>query len=112
MKDLGQLKYFLGIEVARGPDGIYLSQRKYCLDIIAECGLTGSRPFDTLIVQNHRLQSDKSHFYLNPSRYRRLVGRLVYLAMTLPELSYCVNILAQFMQAPRQAHWDAALQAV
>ncbi|CAA7041847.1 unnamed protein product [Microthlaspi erraticum] len=47
MKDLGLLKYFLGIEVYRGPDGIYLSQRKYCLDIFAECGLSGARLLDT-----------------------------------------------------------------
>ena len=112
MKDLGFLKYFLGLEVARGPDGIFLSLRKYFLDIITECGLTGCRPYDTPIEQNHNFPRDKSPFYLHPTRYRRLVGRLVYLGLTRPELSYCINILAQFMQAPRQAHWEAAVRVV
>lgn len=112
MKDLGALKYFLGIEVSRGPDGIYLSQRKYCLDIISECGLTAGRPVDTPMEQNHKLASDNGPLYDNPSQYRRLIGRLVYLAVTRPELSYTVHILAQFMKTPRQAHWEAALRTV
>nr|KYP64905.1 Retrovirus-related Pol polyprotein from transposon TNT 1-94 [Cajanus cajan] len=48
----------------------------------------------------------------DPERYRRLVGRLIYLSVTRPELSYCVHTLAQFMQHPRQEHWDAALRVV
>nr|VDD63692.1 unnamed protein product [Brassica oleracea] len=82
------------------------------LDIITECGLTGFRLYVTPIEQNHNLPHDKSPFYLHPTRYRRLVGRLVYLGLTRPELSYCINILAQFMQAPRQAHWEAAVRVV
>lgn len=112
MKDLSHLKYFLGIEVARSGEDIYLSQRKYCLDIISECGLTGSSPVSTPMVENHKLVPDEGPMYGDVSRYRRLVGRLVYLALKRPELSYCAHILAQFMQAPRKAHWDAALRVV
>ncbi|XP_019086215.1 PREDICTED: uncharacterized protein LOC109126808 [Camelina sativa] len=88
MKDLGILKYFLGIKVSRAQEGIYLSQRKYALDIISECGLTGSKPFDTPIEQNHTLGKDDGPLLDNPAQYRRLVGRLVYLIFTRPELSY------------------------
>ena len=55
MKDLGTLKYFLGLEVARNPEGIYLSQRKYCLDIIADTGLLGGKPIDFFKEPNHQL---------------------------------------------------------
>ena len=55
MKNLGGLKYFLGIEVARSTQGIFLSQRKYVLDLLSEVGLLECKPVDTPIVQNHKL---------------------------------------------------------
>ena len=55
MKNLGGLKYFLGIEVARSKQGIFLSQRKYILDLLAETGMLECKPADTLITQNERL---------------------------------------------------------
>ena len=55
IKDLGSLKYFLGIEVAKGPQGIFLCKRKYALEIIDECGLLGAKPVDFPMEQNHHL---------------------------------------------------------
>ncbi|XP_019090032.1 PREDICTED: uncharacterized protein LOC109128321 [Camelina sativa] len=112
MKDLGPLKFFLGIEVSRGKQGIYISQRKYTLDIISECGLVGAQPIDTPMEQNHALAKVDGELYSNPSRYRRLVGRLVYLALTRPDLSYIVHLLAQLLAEPRQRHWEAAVRVV
>ena len=112
MKDFGALKYFLGIEVARNSEGIFLCQRKYTLDIIAETGLLGSRPVGFPMEQNHTLALAKGPLLADPERYRRLVGRLIYLTSTRPDLVYTVHILAQFMQHPRQDHWDAALRTV
>jgi hypothetical protein len=112
MKDLGTLKYFLGVEVARSPTGIFLSQRKYALDIVSEAGLLGCKPVPTPIEQNHRLALANGRILDQPDKYRRLVGRLIYLCFTRPELSYCVHILSQFMQQPKQEHWEAALRVV
>ena len=89
-----------------------MSQRKYALDIVAECGLLGSKPVDTPMEQYHNLGRDNGPFYTEPAQYRRLVGRLVYLAITRPELNYPVHILAQFLHKPRQKHWDAAVRLV
>lgn len=64
IKDLGIMKYFLGIEMARNPTRIFLCQRKYVLDILTETGLSGCKPVTFSMVQNHRLQSNSSPFFL------------------------------------------------
>ncbi|KAL1223411.1 Retrovirus-related Pol polyprotein from transposon RE2 [Cardamine amara subsp. amara] len=107
MKDLGKV---LGIEIARSNEGFYLSQRKYALDIIKETCLLGSQPSQTPMEQNHKLGLSKSAFLQDPEPYRRLVGRLIYLLTTRPELLYSVHILSQFMKTPRIDHWEAALR--
>ncbi|XP_019094525.1 PREDICTED: uncharacterized protein LOC109129933 [Camelina sativa] len=111
MKDLGKLKYFLGIEVARSEAGFFLSQGKYALDIIAETGLLGCKPAPTPVEQNHGLAVATGPSADVP-RYRRLVGPLIYLANTRPELGYIIQLLASFMHKPLQAHWEAALHVV
>ncbi|XP_019167302.1 PREDICTED: uncharacterized protein LOC109163036 [Ipomoea nil] len=108
IKDLGSIKFFLGIEVARTPHGLVLSQRKYALDILAESGLEGCRPSAFPIEQNHKLRADSDGALVDASRYRRLVGRLLYLTVTRPDITYAVNILSQFVSTPRQEHMDAA----
>lgn len=77
MKDLGKLKYFLGIEIARGAEGMFLSQQKYVLDIVSEAGLLGGKPVATPMEQNHHLLSAEGPFYTDPVRFRRYVGKLL-----------------------------------
>lgn len=67
---------------------------------------------DTPLEQNHHLARAAEPLYSDPTQYRCLVGRLIYLAFTRPGLAYAVHVLAQFMHQPRQEHWDAALRVV
>ncbi|GAU35639.1 hypothetical protein TSUD_394790 [Trifolium subterraneum] len=112
MKDLGSLKYFLGLELARGAVGLFISQRKYTLDILSECKMLDCKPSSSPMEQNQKLALDTGPIFADPSRYRRLIGRLIYLTVTRPEITYLVHILSQFMQAPHQAHWDAAMRVL
>ncbi|XP_021732608.1 uncharacterized protein LOC110699395 [Chenopodium quinoa] len=90
MKYLGSLKYFLGLEVGRSSSGIFLCQRKYTLDIISEVGLLGSKLSLTPVEQNHKLALSTGELLWDPEAHRRLVGHLLYLAVSRPDLAYSV----------------------
>ena len=76
VKDLGQLRYFLGIEIARSPKWIVLSQRKYILDLLNETGMLGCRAASTPNDPNHKLCAESGN-PINKESYQRLVGRLI-----------------------------------
>jgi hypothetical protein len=106
VKDLGHLRYFLGIEVSRGRKGILLSQRKYVLDLLHESGMLGCRPAATPIDPNHRLISNMGK-PVDRECYQRMVGKLIYLSHTRPDIAFAVSTVSQFMHDPRSSHMDA-----
>ncbi|RVW66052.1 Retrovirus-related Pol polyprotein from transposon RE1 [Vitis vinifera] len=82
MKDLGPLKYFLGIEVSRSSEGIFLSQRKYALDLLQETGMSGCQPVNTPIEEAH----------------------------TRPDLAYALSVVSQYMHNPGEQHMNAVMR--
>ncbi|KAJ0838106.1 putative RNA-directed DNA polymerase [Helianthus annuus] len=110
IKDLGPLKYFLGIEVTKTSEGLVLGQRKYTLDILEDSGMQGCRPSSFPIEQNLKLDRREAESPVNGNEYRRLVGRLLYLQATRPDIAYSVNILSQFVADPRQSHMESAIR--
>uniref|UniRef100_A0A2N9HA53 non-specific serine/threonine protein kinase n=1 Tax=Fagus sylvatica TaxID=28930 RepID=A0A2N9HA53_FAGSY len=110
MKDLGPLSYFLGLEVSSSSDGYYLTQAKYTSDLISRAGITDSKIVDTPIEYNNRLNTHDGEPLPDATLYRQLVGSLVYLTVTRPDISYAVHIVSQFMAAPRSLHYAAVLR--
>ncbi|XP_021738225.1 uncharacterized protein LOC110704725 [Chenopodium quinoa] len=112
IKDLGVLKYFLGIDVTRNEEGIFLCRRKYTLDIISETSLLGGKPTIFPMEQHHQLAWSTRPFLTNVEKYKHLFGHLIYLSFTRPDLAYSVHILYQFLHEPRCDHWEAGLRVV
>ncbi|RVW86325.1 Retrovirus-related Pol polyprotein from transposon RE1 [Vitis vinifera] len=105
VKDLGQMRYFLGMEVARSRKGINISQRKYVLDLLTETGMLGCKPSDTLIEARNRMESDGK--LVDKEKYQRLVGRLIYLSHTRPDIAFAVSVVSQYMHSPKESHLEA-----
>nr|GEW06471.1 ribonuclease H-like domain-containing protein [Tanacetum cinerariifolium] len=116
IKDMGKLKYFLGIEVVDTDTGLYLNQRKYFLEVLAEYGLLARKLASTPIKTNtmvyviiKRKRKKRSLKKLDPpltdlTGYQKFLGKLVYQTLTRPDISYTVHSLSQFMQKPLQSH--------
>ncbi|WKA07496.1 hypothetical protein VitviT2T_025316 [Vitis vinifera] len=110
MKDLGPLKYFLGIEVSRSSEGIFLSQRKYALDLLQETGMSGCQPVNTPIEEGLKLCVEPNQVSIVKGRYQRFVGRLMYLAHTRPDLAYALSVVSQYMHNPGEQHMNVIMR--
>ena len=107
MKSLGQLRYFLSIEVARSAHEISMSQRKYVLDLLTETGMLTCKPASTPIDINHKLGVFPNQVPTNMGHYQWLVGRLTYLSHTRSNIAYVVSVVSQFIHAPSKEHLHA-----
>ena len=96
-KDLGKLKYFLGLEIAQSNSGVDMSQRKHVLDILEKTGMLECKPIDTPMDPNVKLVPRQGEPLRDPRRYRRLVGKLNYLTITRPDIPFPVSVVSQFL---------------
>ena len=108
MKDLGLLHYFLGLEVWQKPGEIILSQGKYTVEILQKFGMTECKTMVTPMDANLKKLASSDSQMVDPTMYRQLIGSLMYLVNTRPDICFAVSTLSQFMVEPRHEHWIAA----
>ncbi|XP_071724613.1 uncharacterized mitochondrial protein AtMg00810-like [Rutidosis leptorrhynchoides] len=128
LKDLGTMKCFLGMEVSRSDSGIVINQRKYALELINNMSLSGARLVSTPFERNLKLATKEYDDFVtkqsggdnivedplmkDPRKYKRLVGRLLYLTIIRSDICYAVNHVSQFMKQPKESHYQAAIRIV
>jgi len=108
MSDMGLLHYFLGLEVYQTEDGIFISQRKYASDLLNKFGMSNCKSAATPINLNEKLQQEDGGEKANAKRFRSLVGGLIYLTHTRPDIAFSVGVISRFMQQPSKVHYRAA----
>ena len=104
---LGELKHFLGLEVERTKEGLFLGQPKYAKDLLQRYRMLDCKSISTPMDPNVRLQKDKGKDLENVTMYRQLVGSLIYLTLTRPDISYVVGVVSRYMSNPKKSHLDA-----
>ena len=98
------LRYFFGVEVMWSKHGIFLSQRKYVLDLLSETGKLGAKPYSSPMALGIHLTRE-GELFEDPERYRRLVGKLNYLTLTRPDIAHSVSVVSQYMCSPTVDNW-------
>jgi hypothetical protein len=112
MSDLGPLSYFLGIEVPQTPKGFYLSQSKYIQDLLDRSGITDTHIVATPMDIHLKLRLKDGTPLEDPTRYRHIVGSLVYLTITRPYIARAVHMLNQFVSTPTSVHYGHLLRVL
>lgn len=113
LRDLGELKYFLGLEIARSNTGISVCQRKYTLELLEETGMLACKPSSIPMDPSLKLaQHSPEPLLEDGSVYRRLIGKMMYLTITRPDITFAINKLCQFSSAPKASHLQAAYKVL
>ncbi|XP_021985628.1 secreted RxLR effector protein 161-like [Helianthus annuus] len=107
MTDMGTLHYFLGMEVIFNNGNIILSQHQYAKSLLDKFNMTNCTALSTPMEYGLHLSKQDMDDEVDSNLYRRLVGSLMYLTNTRPDIMFAVNKISQFMEHPKQSHWEA-----
>lgn len=108
MKDLGELRYFIGIKVDRTKEGFFLSQKKYLTDVLKQYNMTHCKPLKVPMSPHVKLTADLGDPLPDASVYQQLIRKLIYLTLTRPDIAFSMHLLSQFMHKPTCVHLQAA----
>ncbi|GJY69311.1 retrovirus-related pol polyprotein from transposon TNT 1-94 [Tanacetum coccineum] len=107
MSMMGQMSFFLGLQISQSPRGIFLNQSKYASEIIKKYGLLSSDSVDTPMVEKNKLDEDLQGTPVDATLYRGMIGSLMYLTSSRPDLIYAVCLCARYQARPTEKHLHA-----
>eukprot|EP00253_Pinus_taeda_P025412 PITA_25412 len=107
MTDVGLLRYFLEIEVEQNGNGIFISQAKYVNEVLERLNMQDSKVEITPTVMGLKLSKEDNNKDFDPRLYKSIVGSLMYLTATRPNIMHAVSLISRFMERPKEAHWQA-----
>ncbi|KAL0323926.1 UNVERIFIED_CONTAM: Retrovirus-related Pol polyprotein from transposon TNT 1-94 [Sesamum calycinum] len=108
MSDLGLMHFFLGIEINQEKEGIFICQRKYTETLLKKFKMESCKTVTTPLVTGEKYQKEDGSQKVDGSMYRSLIGSLLYLTATRPDIMFATSLLSRFMQSPSQVHYAAA----
>lgn len=112
MTGLGKMRYFLGIEVLQQEDGIFICQRKYAAEVIERFGMQSSNSVSNPMVPGQKIVRDEGGVKVDPTQYKQMVGSLMYLIATRPDLMFVVSLISRFMANPTHLHFAAVKRII
>lgn len=108
MTDLRKMRFFLGIEVLQKSDGIFICQKKYAAEVLNRFGMTECNSVCNPIVPGCKIHRDEKGVKVDETFFKQIVGSLMYLTATRPDLMFIVSLISRFMASPTELHFQAA----
>ena len=107
MSMMGELKYFLGLQIKQTQEGIFINQSKYCKELIKRFGMDSAKHMSTPMSTSCYLDKDESGQSIDIKQYRGMIGSLLYLSASRPDIMFSVCMCARFQSNPKQSHLSA-----
>ncbi|GJR31673.1 hypothetical protein Tco_1107905 [Tanacetum coccineum] len=104
---MGKISFFLGLQISQSPRGIFINQSKYALESLKKYGYESCDPVDTPMVEKSKLDEDKEGNAVDPSHYRGMIGTLLYLTTSRPDLQFAICMCARYQARPTEKHLNA-----
>ncbi|XP_024959022.1 uncharacterized protein LOC112499998 [Cynara cardunculus var. scolymus] len=108
MTDLGKMRFFLGVEVLQNPGEIFICQRKYATNVLKKFAMLESKPVKNPIVPGSKINKDVGGIEIDDTHYKQIVGSLMYLSATRPDIMYNISLISRYMSKPTELHLQAA----
>ena len=108
MTDLGKMRYLLGLEVLQRSNGVFINQKKYALEVLQLFGMDKSNSVHNPIVPGFKLVKDEGGVKVDKNYYKQIVGSLMYLIATQPDMMFVVSLISRYMENPTEFHLQGA----